>query len=163
MKKSNVFFILLLSVLFGFELVAQEAEESRPCSGEAYVSNETMIRALGIGESRILDIAKLKAKTAAKEKLARQINETVSVFHDANGTIIKSNTKAFIPSGATVICQKAIESDQGFKVYYVLEMSLLNYYTGLNELSDEQLLDYGFTRDQINANIEKYKQLGKEN
>jgi len=146
MKKVFLFVaIALLSVGCASKKDAKQQEAYKgdvsvtvPCSGKDYQSNSEKFRALGMGFSTDMQIARSKALQNARAELATQINATIkrvvdnyassyqmgedeeakSKFQDLSRTVVNREL-----AGTIVICDETTRTPEGkFRCYVVVEL-----------------------------------------
>lgn len=143
----------------------KEVEINLYCSGAEYTSDKKHFRASGTGKSNNLEIAKEKAYSNTRGRLAALINVTVKTVTDnyaksatMNGQEIAQDRFETLSrqvvdqslNNTKIICEKLTQDKQGNYTYYVaMEMASDDLFNDMNNtLSKDQELkiDYDYER-----------------
>ncbi len=143
----------------------KEVELNLYCSGAEYTSDKKHFRASGTGKSNNLEIAKEKAYTNTRSRLASLINITVKSVTDNymksstmnNQEIAEDRFESLSRqvvdqnlNNTKIVCEKLTQDQQGNYTYYVaMEMSsddLLNNLNNSLSGDDELKIDYDYNK-----------------
>ena len=138
------------------------------CSGAEYSSDKKHFRATSTGKSQSLEIAKEKAYTNTRTRLASLINVTVKTVTDNYAKSVTMNNQEVAEdrfetltrqtvnqelNNTKIICEKLTQDQQGNYTYYVaMEMAADDLLNSMNNtLSKEKEL-------KVDYDYEKFKQ-----
>lgn len=143
----------------------KEVEISLHCSGAEFTSDKKHFRASGTGKSNNLEIAKEKAYSNTRGRLASLINVTVKTVTDNYAKSTTMNNQEVAQdrfetlsrqvvnqnlNNTKIICEKLTQDKQGNYTYYVaMEMSsddLLNDMNNTLSKDKELKIDYDYMK-----------------